>query len=136
MQRAGIRSGGNDPSRLADLRNLFQLSAQAEKPLPIAGDVGYNPGMSGRFVRSSFARGTHAPRRAYRFTIRPLPEDEGGGYLIEFPDLPGCRSDEATIGKQSPTTAIAARMHSAPCALLGVTARPAHERVHQISEPS
>jgi antitoxin HicB len=32
-----------------------------------------------------------------RFTIRPLPEDEGGGYLIEFPGLPGCMSDGATI---------------------------------------
>jgi antitoxin HicB len=29
----------------------------------------------------------------YRFTIRPLTEEEGGGYLIEFPDLPGCVSD-------------------------------------------
>ena len=26
-----------------------------------------------------------------------MPEDEGGGYLIEFPDLPGCMSDGATI---------------------------------------
>jgi antitoxin HicB len=33
----------------------------------------------------------------YRFTIRPLPEDQGGGYLIEFPDLPGCMSYGATI---------------------------------------
>ncbi len=33
----------------------------------------------------------------YRFTIRPLTEDEGGGYLIEYPDLPGCMSDGATI---------------------------------------
>ena len=30
--------------------------------------------------------------------MRPLPEDGGGGYLIEFPDLPGCMSDE-TIEK-------------------------------------
>jgi antitoxin HicB len=29
----------------------------------------------------------------YRFTVRPLTEDEGGGYLVEFPDLPGCMSD-------------------------------------------
>ena len=36
----------------------------------------------------------HVP---YRFTIRPLAEDEGGGYLIEFPDLPGCVSDGDTI---------------------------------------
>jgi antitoxin HicB len=33
----------------------------------------------------------------YRFTVRPLSEDEGGGYLIEFPDLPGCMSDGETI---------------------------------------
>src|SRR6266702_6179400 len=33
----------------------------------------------------------------YRFTIRPLTDDEGGGYLIEFPDLPGCMSDGGTI---------------------------------------
>ncbi len=33
----------------------------------------------------------------YRFTIRPLSLDEGGGYLIEFPDLPGCMSDGETI---------------------------------------
>jgi antitoxin HicB len=33
----------------------------------------------------------------YRFTIRPLTVDEGGGYLIEFPDLPGCMSDCETI---------------------------------------
>lgn len=32
----------------------------------------------------------------YPFTIRPLTKDEGGGYLIEFPDLPGCMSDGET----------------------------------------
>ncbi len=32
-----------------------------------------------------------------RFVLRPLSEDEGGGYLIEFPDLPGCMSDGATV---------------------------------------
>ena len=32
----------------------------------------------------------------YRFTVRPLTEDEGGGYLVEFPDLPGCMSDGDT----------------------------------------
>jgi antitoxin HicB len=37
------------------------------------------------------------PDVPYRFTIRPLPEDEGGGYLIEFPDLPGRISNGATI---------------------------------------
>ena len=33
----------------------------------------------------------------YRFTVRPMTADEGGGYLIEFPDLPGCMSDGETI---------------------------------------
>ena len=37
------------------------------------------------------------PDVPYRFAIRPLAVDEGGGYLIEFPDLPGCMSDGATI---------------------------------------
>lgn len=33
----------------------------------------------------------------YPFTIRHLLDEEGGGYLIEFPDLPGCMSDGETI---------------------------------------
>jgi len=32
----------------------------------------------------------------YPFEVRPLPEEEGGGYLITFPDLPGCISDGET----------------------------------------
>lgn len=35
----------------------------------------------------------------YPFTIRHLPKDDGGGYLIEFPDLPGCMSDGETIAE-------------------------------------
>jgi antitoxin HicB len=33
----------------------------------------------------------------YPFTVRPLTEEEGGGYLIEYLDLPGCISDGKTI---------------------------------------
>jgi antitoxin HicB len=33
----------------------------------------------------------------YPFTIRQLLKKEGGGFLIEFPDLPGCMSDGETI---------------------------------------
>ena len=33
----------------------------------------------------------------YRFTVQPLSEDEGGGWLVEFPDLPGCMSDGETV---------------------------------------
>lgn len=32
----------------------------------------------------------------YSFEIRPLSKEEGGGYSIVFPDLPGCHSDGAT----------------------------------------
>jgi antitoxin HicB len=31
-----------------------------------------------------------------RFEIKPLSEDDGGGYLIEFPDFPGCIADGET----------------------------------------
>jgi antitoxin HicB len=33
---------------------------------------------------------------AYPFTIQPLSAEDGGGYLIEFPDVPGCMSDGET----------------------------------------
>jgi antitoxin HicB len=33
----------------------------------------------------------------YQFTVRPLSKEEGGGYLVEYPDIPGCMSDGATI---------------------------------------
>src|ERR1039458_6054503 len=32
----------------------------------------------------------------YPFLIRPMTENEGTGYLIEFPDVPGCISDGET----------------------------------------
>jgi antitoxin HicB len=31
-----------------------------------------------------------------RFEIRPLSKEEGGGYLVEFPDFPGCVADGET----------------------------------------
>ena len=33
----------------------------------------------------------------YPFTIRHLSKEDGGGYLIEFPDLPGCMADGKTV---------------------------------------
>ena len=33
----------------------------------------------------------------YPVTIRPLIKEEGGGYLVEFPDLPGCMADGETV---------------------------------------
>lgn len=32
----------------------------------------------------------------YPFEIRPLSAEDGGGYLITFPDLPGCMADGET----------------------------------------
>ena len=32
----------------------------------------------------------------YPFTIRPLDPNDGGSYLIEFQDVPGCISDGET----------------------------------------
>ena len=33
----------------------------------------------------------------YSFKISPLTEDDGGGFLLEVPDLPGCMTDGDTI---------------------------------------
>ena len=32
----------------------------------------------------------------YRIALRPLTADEGGGWLAEAPELPGCTSDGET----------------------------------------
>jgi len=34
---------------------------------------------------------------AYPFTVRPLTRAEGGGWLVEYPDIPGCMSDGETV---------------------------------------
>lgn len=33
----------------------------------------------------------------YPITVRPLAPEDGGGYLAEVPDLPGCVADGKTI---------------------------------------
>jgi antitoxin HicB len=33
----------------------------------------------------------------YPAAIRPLSEAEGGGYMVEFPDLPGCVADGESL---------------------------------------
>lgn len=49
----------------------------------------------------------------YPFTIRILTVEEGGGYLIEYPDIPGCMSDGET-----PEEAIANGKDALRCVLL------------------
>lgn len=36
------------------------------------------------------------PLDRYPFVVRPLSKEEGGGYLVEYPDLPGVISDGET----------------------------------------
>jgi hypothetical protein len=66
----------------------------------------------------------------YRFTIRPLTEDEGGGWLIEFPDLPGCMSDGATIEEAIANDAARAEIAASPACRARQTRRgePQHPR--------
>ncbi|MBF0147013.1 MAG: type II toxin-antitoxin system HicB family antitoxin [Magnetococcales bacterium] len=33
----------------------------------------------------------------YPFEVRPLGDQDGGGFLITFPDFPGCMSDGETL---------------------------------------
>ena len=33
----------------------------------------------------------------YPICISPIPTDEGAGYVVSFPDLPGCIADGSTI---------------------------------------
>lgn len=43
---------------------------------------------------------THAgltPSLEFRPVFRRLADDEGGGWLVEFPDLPGCTADGETL---------------------------------------
>lgn len=42
-------------------------------------------------------RTTNRNLNQYQFTVRPLSKEEGGGYLVEYPDIPGCMSDGETI---------------------------------------
>jgi hypothetical protein len=42
-------------------------------------------------------RGKQISEVQYPFVVRPMTAEEGGGYLLEFPDLPGCVSDSETM---------------------------------------
>lgn len=36
-------------------------------------------------------------KHRYPMTIRPLSEEDGGGFMVEFPDLPSCMADAETV---------------------------------------
>ena len=39
------------------------------------------------------------PFESYAHIVSPLSKDEGGGFMITFPDLPGCMSDGETVAE-------------------------------------
>jgi antitoxin HicB len=39
------------------------------------------------------------PFEAYAHIISPLAQEDGGGFLLTFPDLPGCMADGETIAE-------------------------------------
>jgi antitoxin HicB len=51
----------------------------------------------------------------YPCTVRHLTADEGGGYLISFPDLPGCTSDGDTMTEAKKHAADAVAGYLASC---------------------
>lgn len=57
------------------------------------------------------------PFEAYTHVVEPLSDQDGGGYLITFPDLPGCMSDGDTIeeaminGRDAFSAWMSARVH-------------------------
>jgi len=61
-----------------------------------AGQAGLHQNVRRADRQDSRIRVTKQLLEQYPFQIRPLTEEEGGGYLIEFPDLPGCMSDGET----------------------------------------
>jgi antitoxin HicB len=60
----------------------------------------------------------------YPFTVRPLNGDEGGGWLIGFPDLPGCISDRETIKETIASGEDAKRCWTAAMREVGRLLRP------------
>lgn len=57
--------------------------------------------------------------QSYPFTIRPLSEADGGGFTIEYPDLPGCISDGETPEQAVRQGADAVKAYVLDCAKHG-----------------
>ncbi|MFM2091601.1 MAG: hypothetical protein RLZZ127_2090 [Planctomycetota bacterium] len=55
----------------------------------------------------------------YPCSVRHLTPDEGGGYLITFPDLPGCMSDGDTLAEAKTHAADAVRAFLESCRVHG-----------------
>lgn len=66
----------------------------------------------------------------YPFTVRRLTRAEGGGYLVEFPDLPGCMADGKTIAHAIAEAQDALKSWLKTKAEFGK--KPAHQKIKNI----
>ena len=57
--------------------------------------------------------------RSYPFTIRPLTEPDGGGFAIEYADLPGCISDGDTLEEALRNGSDAVKAYLSSCSAHG-----------------
>jgi hypothetical protein len=48
---------------------------------------------SQRLLRPLMPSAVTMDQKAFPMAVRPLTQDEGGFYLLAYPDLPGCLSD-------------------------------------------
>jgi antitoxin HicB len=58
---------------------------------------------------------------SFPFTIHPLSDEDGGGFMIEYPDLPGCVSDGDTPEEAIAHGRDAVRAYLLSCAKHGDT---------------
>src|SRR5215472_14269074 len=95
MAQAGARRQSRDLRRCRGPRNrLGSVKASDKARLREAVRSFDRRGKeSGKAVKTRTKPNIHA----YRFTVRPLTSEEGGGYLVEYPEIPGCMSDGETV---------------------------------------
>ena len=65
---------------------------------------------------------------SYPFAIRPLSAENGGGFAIEYPDLPGCISDGSTPEEAVTQGNDAVKAYLLSCAMHGDSANGARRR--------
>src|SRR5438105_13274485 len=69
-------------------------------PVRPVGRCGHRIEIETRPVIKKIKRALHSrPFESYAHIVSPLSKDEGGGFMITFPDLPGCMSDGETVAE-------------------------------------
>ena len=77
------------------------------------------------------------PFEAYAHIISPLSEEDGGGFLITFPDLPGCMSDGETEAEAMENGRDAFLTYVSALADMGrEIPAPAYQAADALAEPS